>query len=633
MSGFAREFAGRACAILALLAATAAVGGAVPYSDFEDGTLQGWTKLPAFNGDLVYAGRGGNPGGYMFCGDTMPGGGGLQARAPSDFTGDLSLYRGLQWDECLSACTPGPTSPTYPLLYAVVGGDTTIYRESNRQVTVVGSWQRRFVSFDADSWERVSGTASFDSAIHEVSMLTISMDCNTMCYGEAGVDNIMILGPDPKKSAVGPWDAYGHAFVSPGTQSGVDTVRITVRDFSGAPLPDSPVEIRFFDCARLCIDYPETGLSGTTDAGGRVALDPRVGGCDDCTIQVTADSLVIRTYTKVVSTDWNGIQADGLVEGTDVLWFLSAMRSQDVCGDYDGSGIVGSEDSLLIMAAQLALDANEYVCYPYEEYGACCLPGGTCMMTTSSECVWPSVWHGDRHTCQPNQCPQPQGACCTPDGICTISTQAECLPPNAWYGASSTCIPNRCPVPPPGACCTTSGQCAMTPANACQPPSMWHGEWITCAPNPCSVLPLGACCATTGECTLTAAEGCQLPSVWHGAWLTCNPNPCASIDVGEEPSPRPRVVPAILSVRNPMPLGTAQEICFFAPRRGRITLQAYDVTGALVCGIAGGLFEAGVHHVTWPGSDGSGVSHRSGAYLLRLTTPQGSVVRKVIRLR
>ena len=68
-------------------------------SDFDDGTLQGWTKEPVFNGNLFNSPTGGNPNGFMVATDTVAGGGALLAHAPSIFTGDLSIYDGFQWDE------------------------------------------------------------------------------------------------------------------------------------------------------------------------------------------------------------------------------------------------------------------------------------------------------------------------------------------------------------------------------------------------------------------------------------------------------------------------------------------------------------------------------------------------------
>ena len=73
--------------------------------------------------------------------------------------------------------------------------------------------------------------------------------------------------PDSSQSSVAPWDTYGQAFVSPGTQSGVDLVTITVADSSGNLLEGVFVEI---------------DLSGHRDAGagpvhGLVVAQPPAG--------------------------------------------------------------------------------------------------------------------------------------------------------------------------------------------------------------------------------------------------------------------------------------------------------------------------------------------------------------------
>ena len=84
-----------ACAILI---AFSAIGWTETISfNFDDGTLQGWTKEEPFNGSLLVAPVG-NPGHAMAATDTAAAGGGLFARAPERFSGDLSNLVEISWD-------------------------------------------------------------------------------------------------------------------------------------------------------------------------------------------------------------------------------------------------------------------------------------------------------------------------------------------------------------------------------------------------------------------------------------------------------------------------------------------------------------------------------------------------------
>lgn len=180
--------------IVILLLAGSTNGTAQPFCDFDDGTLQGWTKHLPFNGDLDNPGFDGNPGGFMHCGDTMAMGGRLDAVAPNEFTGDLSQYLGIEWDEFLYECSPPPGQPTFPILVGQVGADTTVFEELWSPGYPTATWRERYVPFDSTSWVRTSGLASFEEVLQNVIVLRMNMDCNGMCYDEAGIDNIGLAG-------------------------------------------------------------------------------------------------------------------------------------------------------------------------------------------------------------------------------------------------------------------------------------------------------------------------------------------------------------------------------------------------------------------------------------------------------
>jgi hypothetical protein len=193
--------------------------------------------------------------------------------------------------------------------------------------------------------------------------------------------------PDPDQSSVLPWDDYGKAFVSPGTQSGVDSVSIAVRDFFGRPLSGAFVEIAFDGCNSLCVDAPD-GLSGITGGDGRVVLDPRVGGCAGCVATVFADGVPLRTYARVASPDWDGSAADGQMHLADAVFFYGRVGTSDPCADYTGDGVVDQDDIDLFSAAYDAQDANDWHCgeppdpgqcsvQPWDDYGKAFVSPGT----------------------------------------------------------------------------------------------------------------------------------------------------------------------------------------------------------------------------------------------------------------
>jgi hypothetical protein len=166
--------------------------------------------------------------------------------------------------------------------------------------------------------------------------------------------------PDPANSFVMPWDDYGQAFMSPGL--GGDSLLVLVRDSQGALLTGVPVEIDISDCSTLCVDFPD-GLSAVTFNGVAV-FDPRVGGCETCDVVVRAGDVVLRTFSNVVSADWNGSIGDGYTDISDLFHFVNSYpsppRPYDDCLDYNGDSVIDRADSLMF-AACFAI-GNTYPC-------------------------------------------------------------------------------------------------------------------------------------------------------------------------------------------------------------------------------------------------------------------------------
>jgi hypothetical protein len=121
-------------------------------------------------------------------------GGLLLAQAPAAFTGDLSGFPGISWDEFLPSSSVGRTR------VALLGPADTVYRgvTPDQAVVSVNTWEERFVPFDSSSglWSLVTGTESFENVISNVEALFIDMDVTTSNFGssspEARVDNVML---------------------------------------------------------------------------------------------------------------------------------------------------------------------------------------------------------------------------------------------------------------------------------------------------------------------------------------------------------------------------------------------------------------------------------------------------------
>ena len=175
--------------------------------------------------------------------------------------------------------------------------------------------------------------------------------------------------PDPYHCSAEPWDTRGNAIVVPGSVSynEHDKLTVIVRDEFNNPIQDADVSIVFLDCTDLCIDTP-SGLSGTTDVNGIVILIPSVGGCEICTINIMADGVLIKSYSQVISPDWDGSWADGIVDSDDYDYFATIYNTTEPCGDYDGDGNTSLPDMSILYEDWLDQAANLVPCYPPDCY-------------------------------------------------------------------------------------------------------------------------------------------------------------------------------------------------------------------------------------------------------------------------
>ena len=83
----------------------------------------------------------------------------------------------------------------------------------------------------------------------------------------------------------------------------------------------------------------------------------------------------------------------------------------------------------------------------------------------------------------------------------------------------------------------------------------------------------------------------------------------------------------------PNPFNPSTRIAFDLATEQSVCLEIYNSRGQRVRGLAGGIYPAGRHVVTWDGKDAAGRQASSGVYLVLLRTERGSHSRKVTLIR
>ncbi|MBL8878066.1 MAG: proprotein convertase P-domain-containing protein [Phycisphaerales bacterium] len=136
--------------------------------------------------------------------------------------------------------------------------------------------------------------------------------------------------------------------------------------------------------------------------------------------------------------------------------------------------------------------------------GGCCLPDGTCQLTTYAGCQTQfGDFRGFDSDCAA-QCPGPRGGCCLPDGSCQVLEATACASQGGVYGGDGTnCAGRTCS----GACCLNDGTCTVTGQAGCaQQGGTYRGDGTNCdGANPC----VGACCLPDGGCQEITEAACQ----------------------------------------------------------------------------------------------------------------------------
>lgn len=155
----------------------------------------------------------------------------------------------------------------------------------------------------------------------------------------------------------------------------------------------------------------------------------------------------------------------------------------------DYTCIIVSQDSCnAICLAQYLGDGSDCSdCYfpPIDDWGACCLPDGSCLETDLCDCLARDGSPlGFMTACEGGQCPWPYEACCFPDGTCEVTAWNTCPGSGGvGQGDGTTCTTFECSTVPRGACCFPGGTCAEnTFQEICELyGGRWGGEGSDCA--------------------------------------------------------------------------------------------------------------------------------------------------------
>ena len=83
----------------------------------------------------------------------------------------------------------------------------------------------------------------------------------------------------------------------------------------------------------------------------------------------------------------------------------------------------------------------------------------------------------------------------------------------------------------------------------------------------------------------------------------------------------------------PNPFLAAATIEYQLPRAGLVSLKVYNISGQLVKTLVDGERKAGYYSAVWNGRNGSGQGVSSGVYIVRLSSGDGTITKKLAKIR
>lgn len=117
-------------------------------------------------------------------------------------------------------------------------------------------------------------------------------------------------------------------------------------------------------------------------------------------------------------------------------------------------------------------------------------------------------------------------------------------------------------------------------------------------------------------------------------WMTCLSRGIAVLRVQNGPVDVPEVSgksPEIMIHASPNPFHDRITLTFNLKQEGRTSVEIFSITGAPAILLASRNFSAGSHTVAWNGKDANGREMPPGAYICRITSPEGVLRQTLIR--
>jgi hypothetical protein len=115
--------------------------------------------------------------------------------------------------------------------------------------------------------------------------------------------------------------------------------------------------------------------------------------------------------------------------------------------------------------------------------------------------------------------------------------------------------------------------------------------------------------------------------------FNCVPN-SSTVPVGTSTTSVPAVAGVVSLEQNlPNPFARSTRIAFSIAGDAAVRLEIYDVAGRRVRTLENGLLPAGIHDVTWDGTDDAGHRLAAGSYFYRLVTNERVETKRMVRLR
>ncbi len=334
-----------------------------------------WTPDDAGPGtpSLVWHEDGGRPWGTLEAVNADGGFGDAEIVSPSGWAGDaygLTGYGEVRFDLMIPDDVPGPVMipPAVTLLGGSIAGGRADY--IFEELPLPGIWMSYSVALDASLW--LTDGPLLVAILQDLAEVRIGCD---LADGPDRIlfDNVYVgrsLDEELDADANGLPDAcqpenfdlvlgncnpaMGRFFAMPGVTSKAYDIPVSVKDGYGDARAKVSVEARLTEpCPDLCMAPVQPRLTTVTGSGGGGGLDPDMGGCGACPIDVVMDHLLVYHFDQVVSPDFDGSEGNGWINHRDYAYFQSVFGYgiYDGCADYTSDGMVDLGDLTLMVAA------------------------------------------------------------------------------------------------------------------------------------------------------------------------------------------------------------------------------------------------------------------------------------------